>query len=371
MRKKKRPKTETPALQAPMTQRGNRHGWSLAGPAVLLVAGLLAYSNTFNVPLLLDDVDRIEANPAIRTLWPVWVPMSTTNRPLGTYTFAVNYALHGYRVGGYHAANLAIHLAAGLALLGIVRRTLGHTARRAVPPRRPCAGPGDCARLAAASAADRVGNVHRAAARIADEPVLSGNPIFFHPGRAKRPARLVVRRRDWRLRLGMGTKEVMVTAPLVVLLYDRIFVAENWRAIFSARRGFYLGLAACWGVLAWSMLHWQGDYSSGLIGPTDELTPSSYLLSQAGVLTHYLRLCFWPIGQCLDQAWPVAHTAGEIVPPLVLIGGLLLATAWSLFRRPASGFSGPVFFYCSRRRPVSCRFTIWRSNTGCIWPRPP
>ena len=109
---------------------------------MLIAAGLLAYSNTLDVPLLFDDVERIEANEALRTLWPVWVPMATTNRPLGTYTFAVNYALHGYRVGGYHAVNLAIHLAAGLALFGIVRRTLGSSPRTSGSGRPPLGWPG-------------------------------------------------------------------------------------------------------------------------------------------------------------------------------------------------------------------------------------
>ncbi len=37
---------------------------------------------------------------------------------------AANYALGGLNPWGYHAFNLAIHLASGLLLLGIVRRTL-------------------------------------------------------------------------------------------------------------------------------------------------------------------------------------------------------------------------------------------------------
>ena len=92
-----------------------------AAPLLIVVVGLLAYRNTFDVPLVFDDLERIEHNPQLRSLWPVWEPMAQTNRPLGMYTFAVNYALDGYRVWGYHAVNLAIHLAAGLLLFGIVR----------------------------------------------------------------------------------------------------------------------------------------------------------------------------------------------------------------------------------------------------------
>ena len=39
-------------------------------------------------------------------------------------TFAINCALGGTDVAGYHVVNLAIHILAALALFGIVRRTL-------------------------------------------------------------------------------------------------------------------------------------------------------------------------------------------------------------------------------------------------------
>ena len=47
--------------------------------------------------------------------------------------------------------------------------------------------------------------------------------------------------------LGMATKEVMVTAPVVVLVYDRIFLS-NWRFknVFRQRRLFYAGLFCTW-----------------------------------------------------------------------------------------------------------------------------
>jgi len=46
--------------------------------------------------------------------------------------------------------------------------------------------------------------------------------------------------------LGMGTKEVTVSAPLIVLLYDRTFVAGSWREAWRRRWGLHLALAATW-----------------------------------------------------------------------------------------------------------------------------
>ena len=62
------------------------------------------------------------------------------------------------------------------------------------------------------------------------------------------------------------------------------------------------------------------------------------------MILHYLRLAFWPGGLCLDYGWPVARTAGEIVPGAIVVGGLLAATVWALVRRPMWGFLGAWFF---------------------------
>ncbi len=77
---------------------------------------MLAYANSFSAPFIFDGVSYIEQNPAVHTLWPPWVPMRDTMRPVGWWSFAVNYAIGGTNVWGYHAANLAIHLAAALTL---------------------------------------------------------------------------------------------------------------------------------------------------------------------------------------------------------------------------------------------------------------
>jgi len=46
--------------------------------------------------------------------------------------------------------------------------------------------------------------------------------------------------------LGMATKEVMASAPLIVLLYDRIFVAGSFREAWRQRWGLHVALAATW-----------------------------------------------------------------------------------------------------------------------------
>ena len=109
----------------------------LFAAGVLVLATAAAYSNSFKGPMTFDDTQAIVENPTIRQLWPLWRPLcppthgeTVTNRPLLNLSLAINYAVGGLDVWGYHAANLAIHLAAALTLLGIVRRTLRLPAMR-------------------------------------------------------------------------------------------------------------------------------------------------------------------------------------------------------------------------------------------------
>src|SRR5215213_888785 len=104
--------------------------------ALLAVLTAAAYVNSFGGPFIFDDIDAVQENPHIRALWPLWqaakAPKDTTlsRRPVTTLTFALNYALSGPKVTSYHALNLLIHVAAGLALYGVVRRTLSGFAQR-------------------------------------------------------------------------------------------------------------------------------------------------------------------------------------------------------------------------------------------------
>src|SRR5262249_50746961 len=105
--------------------------------------------------------------------------------------------------------------------------------------------------------------------------------------------------------LGAATKEVMAAAPVVILLYGRVFLSASFREIFARRGTLYLGLIMSWAVVAWLLI------GSGFRGDTvgfkvQTFTPGSYLLTQSGVLLHYLRLAFWPSGLCLDYGWPKA-----------------------------------------------------------------
>jgi Tfp pilus assembly protein PilF len=138
--------------------------------------------------------------------------------------------------------------------------------------------------------------------------------------------------------LGMGTKEVMATAPLMVMLWDRQFAPHRARS----RRGLYGALAGTWTVLG--ALLASGPRSSSVGFGFADWPWWRYLMTQAGVVAHYLRLSFFPSPLVLDYEWPAAAGLAQMALPGALILALLAATAWGLVRRRAAAFLGAWFF---------------------------
>ncbi|MCE9520598.1 MAG: tetratricopeptide repeat protein [Verrucomicrobia bacterium] len=345
--------------------------WWRTLPLILIgLAGLLVYSNSFHGPFVFDDVESIRDNPTIRHLSPLRQVMfpekgilgrgvTVEGRPLLNLSFALNYTLCGLEVWGYHAVNLLIHVLAGLTLFGIVRRTL----LRLESSGRLNAGSASWLALLVAL----LWVVHP----------LQTESVTYMVQRAESLVGLFylltlylsIRAMDapwvrhWQIAavfvcaLGMMAKEVMVTAPMMILLYDSVFVTGSIRLAWRERWGFYLGLFATWAVLAAIML-WAGEASLGLVkallfqasgqgtvaAAVREMNWLDYALTQFGAIVQYLRLSIWPDPLIFDYGNEVAHGFLETVPAALLVGLLFGATLVGLWRRHWTGFAGTWFF---------------------------
>jgi len=142
--------------------------------------------------------------------------------------------------------------------------------------------------------------------------------------------------------LGMGTKEVMVTAPLMVVAWDYLFLEGPWRDTLRGRWPLYLSLAATWIPLAWivSLAPRAASVGIGLHG----VAWWSYLATQSGVLLHYLRLVVVPWPLCLDYEWPISASMMDVAVPGLFIVSAFALTAWAFIRRSAWSLAGVAFF---------------------------
>jgi len=319
-----------------------------------LCAGvLLVYHNSFGVPFVFDDEPSIISNPTIRSLTTAWWPptddggLTVAGRPVLNFSLGLNYAISGLEVWSYHALNLLIHLAAGLVLFDLVRRTLlaAPEAGSAIPPYNR----------------DAVWIALVAALLWALHP-LQTESVTYVIQRAESLTGLLYLLTLWCFArstepgagagwargafacclLGMGSKEVMVSAPLLVALYDRTFVAGSWREVWTRRRGQHLALAGTWLVLAGLVL--TNLDRGGSAGAALPVSPVDYALTQVYAITHYLRLTVWPAPLILDYGSALVDAWWPIVWSALLLLPLVVASLWAGWRGLAAGFCGVFFF---------------------------
>jgi tetratricopeptide (TPR) repeat protein len=366
-----------------------RWGPLLAGGIVVLAA-LAAYANSFSGPFLFDDVGSITNNPTILHFGSALSPpldAGTGGRPLFNLTFALNYALGGMDARGYHAFNLLIHVLAGLTLFGIVRRTL---ASRLATRGSQISDFKSKIMEGTATAQSEILNLRfempqatllaLAVAVIWVVHPLQTEAVTYISQRAEslmglfylltlycfirgvegRSQASGVRRQEkqsgfrslasglWPLAsvfsclLGVLSKEIIVTAPVMVLLYDRTFVAGSFREAWRLRWKYYLGLAGTWLLLA----HQMTGLSQRAVGFDEGGTGTwwTYALTSCRSLVLYLKLAIWPHPLVFDYGHAVVQHASEVAPYALILVALLMGTAMALWRWPVVGFAGAWFF---------------------------
>jgi tetratricopeptide (TPR) repeat protein len=328
--------------------------WSVSLSAVVIVAAVTAaYANSFGGAMVFDDRPWILENESVHHLGlgDIITPQRSGlvgGRPLVSLSLAVNYAIGGTNPWGYHLVNFVTHALAALVLFGIVRRTLllPRFEQRFAAAATPLA-------LAVAlvwalhplTTAAVTYIIQRAESLMALFYLLT----LYCTIRGATAAGGVVRRRLWYVAAivaclcGMVTKEVMFTAPVVVLLYDAMFLAGSLEAAIKQRRGLYAGMAATWS--AGVLLLWLTDFHGGTTGSAvQQFTWLTYLETQPGVILHYLQLAFWPAGLSLDYNWNAPDSIVGIAVPGVIVIALLGLTIVGLIKRSAWGFLAAAFF---------------------------
>ncbi len=326
----------------------------------------------------MDDKFAIADNPNIKTLWPLTTAMSAppempvSGRPVASLTLAINYALAPddvrdvlspggpsapadvrerflRNVWGYHFFNLVLHVLAALALAGVVRRTLLTNRLRSQF--------GDTAAWIACIAS-LVWVVHPLTTDavtyvVQRTEVLMGLFLFLTLYCSIRGAEKSGPSRRWWIAgaivacaLGMGSKQTMVVAPVIVVLWDWMFGDDadaDFLSRVRMRWPLYAGLAATWIILGALVAMERWPHSIGFA--REGWTPWTYLLTQAGVIVHYVRLSFALSPLALDyDGWPMSGSVLEVVPYAVPIVIALAATIYAIAVRQPFGFLGGWFF---------------------------
>ncbi len=350
------PPPARPTLRPDPSKLGEIPSRQIYGVAALIVlAGLLAYHGIFTAPFIFDDMPTIVENLSIRRLWPLSDVLLTppggsgvSGRPLVNLSLALNYACGGLDVRGYHAANVAIHLVSGLLLFGIVRRTAARLSAHALP---------------LAFSVALLWTVHPLLTEsvtcvIQRTESMMGMFYLLTLYAFIRSSENLTVSATWASLsvsacfLGMTTKEVMVSAPLMILIYDRLFISSTFAAAWNRRRPYYLALAATWLVLVFLLVHQHGarGHAAGFgLG----MSVGTYALTQCWAIVHYLQLAFWPRPLILDFGSDVILRPLDVAPQMLLLAALGAGTVVAWVRQRGAIFVFLSFWFFAILAPSS------------------
>lgn len=327
--------------------------------AVPLVLAVLAYARVLDGEFVFDDTAAIVENPATKDLGRLLdgIVFLGPGRPVTDLTFALNYAFGGLEPWNFHVTNLAIHLGVVLLVFAFTRSVAGRAGAE-----RPDAIAVAVAGLFALHPlqTQAVSYVCQRSESLASGICLAVLLLLFEAER---------RGATWRgaaawvgallaFALGLGTKQIVLTAPLAYLLVGVALPGlpgAPQRARPDGRRvllaGPLLALAVVHGIASLRSLGGRSDVGFDLPG----LGPLEYLLTQSRVIVLYLRLLFWPPGQ--NAEWDVApsRTLAEpaVLGSILLLLGLAAGAVWLVAR--ARGRQGP--------RAAAARL----SGLGVLW----
>lgn len=311
-----------------------------------MLATLAIYANSLGGAFVLDDTSNIAGSAVVGGPFSLAAFLAHP-RPVLALSLWLNYQWGGASPTGYHVVNLAVHVVAGLTLYALVRLTLlrGRDDDRAVAR--------DASLFAFAVAMLWLVHplqtqavtyiIQRAESMMAMFFLLSllcaARAGFAERNRAAWLVGAVVC--GW---LSLGTKQVAVVLPAVMLLYDRTFVFRGFAEALRRRWWVYglIAVAAVPAILQVGEVAAERDASAGFA--LAKHAPWQYVLTQPEVILHYLRLVAYPSPLVFDYDWPVVATIGEAFPAILVIAALLVLTGVALRRWPVAGFLLAMFF---------------------------
>jgi len=289
--------------------------WSIA---VLAVGVLAAYGNSLEGGFHYDDFHSLVWNPHVRDLDKIPSFFADPElfsgdaekamyRPLLLVTYAINYALGGYAVEGYHLVNVVLHLLCSLLVWGIGRR----------------AGCGEGGALVAGLlfglhplAAEPVNYISSRSESLAAFFFLASFGLFHSEKKREYAAALLC------FAAGLLSKSVVIVLPAVLLLHDR------WG---GERRVEWRRHLPFWGVGLVYVAVIAGNRFLGNSLARAPRGPGVQAWTQCKALVYYLKLALVPVGLNVEHQFKEATHPGEapVLLSAVLLASLVFA-AWCL-----------------------------------------
>ncbi len=302
---------------------------------LILVLTVICYSNVISGELQFDDDGFInEMNPLLKDPFHyihgnVVKLLFSGGRSVTNFTFALNYSLGGLSVHGYHITNMVIHLLVTLMLYVFIRSLF-----RVESVARSFNARGEWLALFIAGIfaihplqTESVSYIIQRSEMLSSLFYLAILYCLLRSLQLKGARSFVM----WSMGLvcfvlGWGAKEVIVTSPVVFILYVLFFHERKYlRKAFICSLPFIV-IGATIGIIFISRL--KGNIHAGF--DIRGIGQPEYLFTELRVLLTYIRLIFIPINQNLDYDYPIYRNLFEW-PVLLSFMFLFLLSGFALF----------------------------------------
>lgn len=351
--------------------------------ALILMVGVLIYSRIFSAPFVYDDIECILLNPAINDFRFLHdsaylkslalsedIYKNIVLRPMAYLTFAVNYRLHGYGVVGYHVLNVMVHLLNALLVYLITCLTLDtQSISGDSPGHRDSASIISLIPLFAALLfvahpiqTQSVTYITQRFASLVTLFYLTSLVLYIKSASARHAQKAVLYYSGSLIAacIAMKTKETAFTLPLMLMLYEYIFIANSLKRRIAKLAPFMLTLL----IIPLTVIKLKAEFSEASHASIAQsmnlvnyagISQLDYLYSQFNVIVTYLRLLFLPINQHLIHDVPrftsffhltVVLSLTLILSPLLLAGYLV---------------------HCSKTLKEPCRILVRMAAFGILW----
>jgi tetratricopeptide (TPR) repeat protein len=291
--------------------------WPKAIPLLILI-GCLTYINCLTKTFTFDDEAWIYGNEDLEN--PKKFYLTFANRVVVATSILMNHWIARDNPISYRVFNVFIHICTALTIYGLIRRSL-------LLPRFKNRFFGRAPYLAFGTALLwMVHPIQTQSVTYIIQRCESMAGLFYllaMYGILRGHTSSPFRRELWHMVSiisvlgGFGSKETMVTFPVAMFLYDRIFLQElgqkkgfwGWwhnqlinpvYQMITQRAGAYVGMTVI--VLAIMGINtYRAQAAEGGIGFSEtRLTPKLYLYSQAKVIPFYIQQIFWPDKLAID-----------------------------------------------------------------------
>jgi tetratricopeptide (TPR) repeat protein len=312
---------------------------NFVGLAIIILLGIIIYSNSFDCSFHFDDYPQIVNNMKIQNLQDVqawW--NSSPNRPISTFTFALNYHFNQLDIRYYHLFNLIIHLFNACLVWWLTLLIISSAALKDNPIIRQKKVIAFFTALLFVSHPLATQSVTYIVQRMASMAAMFYflSLILYMKARLSNQGNitktLLFTGSLISAVLAMLTKENAFTLPFAILLFEFFFLRVKKQLSINFRDyRIILLIAALLGIL----IIIPSKFSFSIFKPIPPMnghaytiTPLNYLLTQFSVIVKYIQLLFLPINQKFDYDFPIAITFFEIrtlLSFLVLLSLIILA----------------------------------------------